>query len=118
MTGLQRFLARALAPRPALGRIEEHVAHHRIQPGREGGLVPEQTQALVHLEQRLLREVVGVGIGGREAAREPPHPRQVLGEQRLEGADVAVLRFLDEQVDVVAARHAHNVTPAKAPPGT
>src|SRR5207247_10031358 len=77
----------------------------RVEPGGKGGLITEQFQASVHLEQRFLGQVVRVRVRAGKSARESAYLRQVTREQRLESADVALLRALDQFIQLLAARH-------------
>ena len=105
MFGYERLFRFALPAGAASGRVEEGVAHDGVQPGRERRLIPEQFQALVDLDQGFLREVVAVGVRAREGSGEPAHLAEMAGQQRLERADVAVLRLRDQRVELFAASH-------------
>ena len=83
-------------PRPALQGAHGHVRRHPVQPGGEGGFVPEAAQLAHHPEVDVLGDVGGVVRVADQPERAGVHAAVRSAHQLLECPAVTGLSGLDE----------------------
>ena len=96
-----RFLRRFTTPTTLqhLGPIDRPASDDLVQPGREAGIPAKARQRIPDLHERVLRHLLGIGRGARDAKRQRVRAGLVTFDEQAEGGCIVagIVRMIHRQ---------------------
>jgi hypothetical protein len=96
--------------------IDTRVHDDAVQPGAQLGIVAECAERAVHLDEHVLRDILGIVVISGELQGDSVHHGTMTLDERLKGKGVAARRA-DYQIRISHQGRSHEIRRGRGPAG-